>query len=143
MNAEMLRNNWALALAAFVGLVIVVLVLRHVVAGSAAGQLRRTRTRLAAERRNLRRATLVVARAENRLRELEARVDKVKPRHRQESREALEDATALAKIAQDKVLIAENHVRRVILEEFPPSEHQRLRAKCLPEALPDKRPFSF
>lgn len=143
MNAELLRNNWALAFAALLGLVIVVLMLRHLVAASAAGQLRRTRARLAAERRNLRRAALVVTRAEDRLRELEVRAAKVKPRHRQETREALEDARALAKIAQDKVLIAENHVRRVILEEFPPSEHQRLRAKYLPEAPPDKRPFSF
>jgi hypothetical protein len=119
------------------------LVLQRVVAASAGGQLRQTRKRLAAERRNLRRASLVVARAEARLRRLEGRADEVKPRLVQGSREALEDAKALAKIAHGKLLVAENHVRRVILEEFPPSEHQRLRAKYLPEAPPDKRPFSF
>lgn len=143
MDAELLRNNWALALAAVVGLVIALFLFVRVLSASARGQLRRVRKELAADCANLRKATAVVAKAGKQVSKLQRHADKVKPRHLQESKEALEDAKALAKIAHDKVLVSENHVRRVILEEFPPSEHQRLRAKYLPAEPLDKRPFSF
>jgi len=55
----------------------------------------------------------------------------------------VEDAKMLAKIANDKVLIAENHVRRVIHEEYPPVKQERLRKKYLPAQAADKRRFSF
>jgi hypothetical protein len=31
--------------------------------------------------------------------------------------------------ANDKVLVAENHVRRILLDEFPPAVHQQLLKK--------------
>lgn len=143
MNAELLQNNWALMLAVVVGCIIVSLVSVRIVGSTARGQLRRVRKTLAAERATLQRANAVVAKADRQARKLQQHADKAKPRHVQEAKEALEDAKALAKIANDKVLIAENHVRRVILEEFPPSKHRRLREKYLPENPPDKRPFTF
>ena len=45
--------------------------------------------------------------------------------------------------SDDKVLIAQNHVRKIILEEFPPKRHESLRAKILPDAALDKRPFTI
>lgn len=143
MNAELLQSNWAPIVASVVGIIIVLLAVLRIAGSSARGQLRRARKKLAAERAILQRANAVVAKAERQAGKLQQHANHVKPRLVQESKEALEDAKALAKIANDKVLIAENHVRRVILEEFPPSKHQRLRAKCLPETAPDKRPFSF
>lgn len=65
------------------------------------------------------------------------------PRRLAEAQGTLEDARALAHIARDRVQIAENHVRLVICEEFAPARQQRLREKYLPEAPPDRRPFSF
>ena len=50
---------------------------------------------------------------------------------------------SLAKIADDKAQVQANHVRRVIFEEFPPSRHEKLRARYLPQDVADKRPFSF
>jgi hypothetical protein len=41
------------------------------------------------------------------------------------------------------VLIAENHVRKIIVEEFPPRLHERLRERYLPGEGADSRPFSF
>ncbi|MFQ5983731.1 MAG: hypothetical protein ACE5KS_10215, partial [Woeseiaceae bacterium] len=84
-----------------------------------------------------------VEKAERTVKRLHDRAERAKPRHLQEAKKALDDATALAKIANDKVLIAENHVRRVIHEEYPPVKQERLRERYLPEQAPGKRPFSF
>ena len=55
----------------------------------------------------------------------------------------MQDAEALLKIASDQVLIAENHVRKIIVEEFPPKHHERLRRRYLPGEGDDGKPFSF
>ena len=60
-----------------------------------------------------------------------------------EAKEALQDALALEKIADDKAQVTANQVRRVIFEEFPPTRHEKLRRKYLPEDVRDNRPFSF
>ena len=49
----------------------------------------------------------------------------------------------LLKIAADQVLIAENHVRKIIVEEFPPNRHERMRGRFLPGEREDGKPFSF
>ena len=74
---------------------------------------------------------------------LRAKRESAKPRHVQETTEALEDAQALLKIAEDQVLIAANHVRKLILEEFPPTRQEQLRSKYLPDSAPDSKPFTF
>ena len=84
-----------------------------------------------------------VEKAEYVAKRLHDNADRAKPRHLQEAKEALQDARTLAKIANDKILIAENHVRRVIVEEFPPVRHEAMRQKYLPDAARDKRPFTF
>lgn len=143
MSPNLLQNHWALLLAAGIALIVALFLLAQRASASAPAQLRRVRTKLADERARLRRAERAIARAERRLRRLERRADRVKPRLVQETKAALEDAKALARIAQDQVMIAENHVRRVILEEFAPAKQQRLREKYLVKGPPDKRPFSF
>jgi septal ring factor EnvC (AmiA/AmiB activator) len=143
MNAELLLTNWALALAAALVVVILLIYFARLMLASAPAQLRQVRKKMARERVRLRKAEAAVATSERRLRSLRQEVDNVKPRLVQEAAEALSDAKALARIANDQVLIAENHVRRVILQEFAPAKQQRLRAKYLPDSPPDKRPFSF
>jgi hypothetical protein len=143
MNAEQLQTHWALILASATGLVLLIVAARHFIRTSARGQLRRTRKALDDARGRLRKAIAVVDKAERQKMRLSQHVDRVKPRVLQESSEALADARALAKIAADGVLVAENQLRRVILEEFPPSQHDRLRNRYLPEASRDKKPFTF
>jgi hypothetical protein len=143
MNTEVMRDHWALVVASALIIILLSLALLYSFRASARGQLRGLRRTLAAERLRSRKANAVVAKAQRRKERLLQRADKVKPRHLQEAHEALEDARALAKIADEGVLIAENHVRRVILEEFPLAQHEKLRRKYLPEAPRDKRPFTF
>ena len=143
MNAEDLQTHWALLLASATGVVLLLLGLAHFARTSARGQLRRMQKALDQERARLVKAKAVVDKAERQKSRLLRHADGVKPRLLQESAEALEDAKALAKIAAERVMIAENRLRRVILEEFPPTQHEKLRNRYLPEAPADKKPFTF
>lgn len=143
MDTQWLRENWALAIALVVMLSVAVLALLQAMRSSGRGQLRRARRDLGDKRRTLRRATAAVAAAQRKGERLQARADKVAPRHLEEARGELADARALAKIAHEQVLIAENHIRRIIVEEFPPAKQARLRARYRVDHHPDKKPFTF
>lgn len=143
MNSAIAQNNWALLVAgALVALAILVLLAR-MLRGSGRGQLRRALADLTEQRSQLKKSVAAARKAENTLDRLLQRQASVKPRHIEEAKGALQDARALEKIASDKVLIAQNQVRRVIHEEFPPDRQDRLRQKYLPGDGPDKTPFSF
>lgn len=143
MDATWLKANWALAVAAVVGTGLFFALAVHAFRRSARGQLRQVCRQLTAERRKHRKAERRVVKAERRKARLERRAHGVKPRALREAVEALADARALAKIAGDCVAIAENHVRRVIVEEFPPARHERLRRKYLPGPPAADKPFTF
>ncbi len=143
MEWNVLKSNWALAVAAIIGFIIALIVVAHLIRRSAWGQLRETRLTLAKARQDEAKALTSVERAERIARRLHENADRAKPRHLQEAKDALQDARALAKIANDKILVAENHVRRVIHEEYPPARQEVLRQKYLPEPERDKKPFSF
>ncbi len=140
---ELLRDNWALALAGAVTILVVGFMLVRRLADSAPARLRAARKRLAAERVLLRKAESAVERAERHVQALKARAQTVKPRILQEAVGKAADATALARIARDNVLVAEQRLRQVIHEEFAPAKQARLRARYLPESSSEKRPFSF
>ena len=143
MDWNIVKSNWALAVAAIIGFVIVLIVVAHLIRRSAWGQLHQTLQTLAKARQDEAKALKSVEKAEHIARRLHENADRAKPRHLQEAKDALQDARALAKIANDKILIAENHVRRVIHEEYSPVRQEALRQKYLPEPTRDKKPFSF
>jgi hypothetical protein len=137
------NTHWALLLASGTGLVLLLLAVARLVRTSARGQLRRMQKALQQERGRLEKAKAVVDKAERQKARLMQNPDRVRPRLLRESAEAVEDARALAKIAADRVLVAENHVRRVILDEFPPAQHETLRSRYLPDGPVNKKPFTF
>lgn len=143
MSWELLRSNWALVIAGILGALVAFSILVNLMRRSARGQLRRTRSELSRARRTQRSAAREARKAEQLVEKLSARRENVKPRILTEAAEALEDARSLAKIADDKVLIAENHVRRVIVGEFPPKKHERMRQRYLSGQQEDKDPFHF
>ena len=143
MNATELTENWALWAAAVPGLIVIVSVGRYLLRRTAGGRLRQVLKKQRQATKTVAKAHKLRAKAEARVRKLDARAQKVKPRILQEAREALEDALALQKIADDNALVQANHVRRVIFEEFPPARHEKLRAKYLPQDVEDGRPFTF
>jgi hypothetical protein len=131
MSPEFLIRNWALVAAIVVGFPAVLFVLRK--------WWRRTpRARLAATGRRLKLQIREFERAKDSLRTrtkefemLQSRADTVSPRRLQKAEEAVEDARAMAKIQYDKLLVAENRVREIILQEFPPRQHESLRPRYL------------
>lgn len=129
MNLEFLTRHWALALAGVLAAVITLFVVFRAWSDSAGGQLRAMHNALLRRRQELSRQQKRADKAENKLSKLRARADSVKPRHLQEAAEALEDTTALGKIANDQVMIAETRLRELILEEFPQKQHTALRAR--------------
>lgn len=143
MTPEILQQHWALVGASVVGTAVLLFVLWR-------AWLESPRGRLAAARRDLSEALRVARKRQkkahslaNRLEHLEARSESVQPIRLQEAAEAVQDARALLKIATDQVLIAENHVRKIIVEQYPPKHHERMRSRYLPGERAADRPFTF
>lgn len=143
MDIELLRENWGLAVAAVLFVLVAVVFARTMYRQSARGLLGIAARKLRRVEQHRARVTRAGERAEQRVAQLKSRQDAIKPRILAEASGALADAKALAKIADDQRLVAAQQLRRVIYEEFPPSRHDALRKKYLPGDGPDDRPFSF
>ncbi len=143
MNLESLQSNWAIWLALLAVLVAVVALAPKLLRKTSSAKLKRVVADMQQARKDLRKTVRGTLKAEKKLEKLTKHAERVKPRVLQEAKEAVEDAQALRKILNDKVLVTENHVRRVIHDEFPPTAHDRLRRKYLPKDIEDNRPFSF
>ncbi len=50
-----------------------------------------------------------------------------------ETEDRASDLITMLAHAKENVMVAENHVRRVLLEEYPPARHKLLLEKFLPE----------
>lgn len=97
-----------------------------------------SRGRLNKQRRELRhrlyqhgQAQRAADKAARKFEAMNARASKVKPRVLRECEATAEDMRRMLVHAKDKVLVAENHVRKIILDEFPPAEHPKLVEKYL------------
>ncbi len=143
MNLESLQSNWAIWLALAAILFAVAVLTPKLLKMTSRSKLKRVLENMKAARKELRKSTKSLRKKEKKLQKLLPRGDRVKPRVLKEAKEAVEDGRALAKILQDKVMVAETHVRRIIHDEFPPAQHDRLRDKYLAPEKEDKRPFSF
>ena len=143
MTPTDLQQHWALIGAAALGAIVLLFAGWRAWLDSSRGRLRAARRRLLRKRREAERRLRAGERAKARLDGLVGRSESVKPVRLQEARGALQDAEALLRIASDQVLIAENHVRKIIVEEFPPKHHERLRSRYLPGEGDDGKPFSF
>ncbi len=143
MDIEFLLSHWGLLAATALLLVVAVNIALLSWQRSASGQLRHALAAMQEQRRVSANAADATDKAESRLDGLMQARDRVRPSLLQEAREALQDARALQKIADDRLLVSENYVRRIIHEEFPPIKQYKLRLRYLPADVRDPRPFSF
>ena len=143
MTLSFLEQHWALVSASIVATAVLLFASWRGWQDSPRGRLGAARRRLRDKRAEARKQLKAMQQLSSRLEGLEARAGSVQPRRLREAAEAVQDAEALLKIARDQVLIAENHVRKIIVEEFPPKRHDRMRSKYLPGELDDGKPFSF
>ena len=143
MIPENLQANWAVWLALAAVMIAIVAIAPRLLRRTSSAKLKRVVDDMRKARKDLKKCLRTTKKAEKKLESMAKRAERVKPRLLQEAKEAVEDARALQKILNDKVLVTENHVRRVIYDEYPPKLHDRLRKKFLPQDIEDKRPFSF
>ena len=143
MTVDVLQQHWALFVAGIVGTAVLLFAGLRAWLDSARGRLhaarRHLRERQVAAQRQRRRLAKLSARLET----LQKRAASVKPIRLQEATEAVQDGAALLKIANDQRLIAENRVRKIIVEEFPPKDHERMRSRFLKDEREDGKPFTF
>jgi hypothetical protein len=143
MTSTFLQQHWALVGASIVGIAVLLFVLWRAWLDSARGRLGAARRQLRTRCLEAQKQRKALQRLSARLDGLESKASAVKPRHLREAAEAVQDAEALLKIAADQVLIAENHVRKIVVEEFPPNRHERMRSRYLPGEREDGKPFTF
>lgn len=143
MTLEFVSKNWALVAASVLGTAVLLFVIFRVFQDSARGRLQATVRALRDRERQASVAHKAAEKASVALERLRRDVGSVKPRRLQEASEALEDARALARIAADQVLVARNHVRKIILEEYPPRRHDRMRQRYLRQDPADDKPFTM
>lgn len=143
MDLESLQPDWVIWLASVSLIIVLVILIAHLFKRTSRGKLNVVLAHLKQAGKDHRKSQRALAKAEKKLRRLMARAARVKPRVLQEAKETVEDARAMTGILNDKVMVAENNVRRVILDEFPPVRHQRMRDKYLPQDEKDTRPTSF
>ncbi len=140
MSPEFLMKNWALVAASVLGTAILLFVLFRAYQDSSRGRFKAAVVQLRKREREARAARNAVDKAATKLERLRAKAASVKPRHVQEASESLEDARALLKIADDQVLVGRNHVRKLIVEEYPPKRHEAMRDRYLGQETPFDHP---
>ena len=143
MDTNPLLANWALLAAIVPVSIVVVAIVLSSFLRSARGQLSRVNRQHQVAEQAWQAARRDTERAVRKLEKLEAKAETVKPRELQEARDKVADCQSLEKILDDKAQVTMNHLRRVIFEEFPPTRHEEMRAKYLPQDVEDGRPFSF
>lgn len=143
MTLEFATTHWALLSASVLGLAVVMFVVWRIWLDSVRGQLRGALQRLRKAEHDVTRQQLAVRRSAATLARLQANAESVKPSRLQEVAGTMQDAEALLKIATDQVVIARNHVRRIIVEEYPPKKHEEMRNKYLGQVDDKGLPFSF
>lgn len=143
MTLDYLSRNWALVAASVLVTAVLLFVVFRAYQDSAKGRLQAKAKQLRAREQDARAARKAVDKAVASLDRLRAKADSVRPRRVEEASGALEDARALQKIADDQVLIARNHVRKIILEEYPPKRHEAMRTRYLGQDAGDQKPFTM
>lgn len=131
MTVDWIAANWALVIASVLALALLLFVGWRVWEDSAGGRLQIARRNYERSRRE---RNAIQRRADARthkLARLRDRAQDVSPRRLEEVAADLEDARALLKIAEDRVLVTAARLREIIVEEYPPRRHDALRRRYL------------
>lgn len=138
-----LREYWALVAASVLIVAVVLQALWQMYARSPGALLRRGLRELRNRRQERTALARRARRAKRRLQRMQGKTQSVRPVRLAAARDDLSDAESLVKIAHDQVLVAENHVRRIIVEQFPPDKQEKLRARFRVDAAASNKPFTF
>jgi hypothetical protein len=143
MNEAWIRDHWALLGAGAAILAVIAVLVVAAYRGSRRGRLASFARQQKQERRALAAAVTAAQRAHGRVERLEKKAKRVAPRTLDEAQGALTDARRLVEIRAGALQVAENHLRMIIVEEFPPGRHEALRRRYGVAEHPNNRPFTF
>ena len=143
MGETWIREHWALLGAGMALLAVIVVLLLVLYRRSRRGRLASFARAKKVERRSLDLSINAARKARARLERLEKKAGRVAPKTLDKARGALQDAVRLVEIRKGALQVAENHLRMIIVEEFPPARHEALRKRFGVSQHPDNRPFSF
>ncbi len=143
MNRDWLVQHWALIAAMATAAAALLAVAVSLWSRSRAARLKRALRQRRRRERALEKAARSARRLGRSLRRLEEKAEKIAPKRLSEARGQAEDARRLCEIAADQLLVAENHLRKIIVEEFPPGRHEALRRRYRLSDVPRKAAFSF
>ncbi|MEO1248132.1 MAG: hypothetical protein AAFX56_20845 [Pseudomonadota bacterium] len=136
-------QHWALFAAATAAAVAVTAIAILLWRQSRSGRLRRALKLRRQRLRALAKAAKCARRAKHVLSRLQAKSATIAPNRLVEAEGRYQDCRRLAEIAADQLLVAENRLRKIIVEEFPPGRHEALRQRYRLLDAPAKKPFSF
>lgn len=102
------------------------------------------------QRRELRHRLYELARAERsaqaaarRFSKLQRNASNVEPMKLDEAEAQAKDMQTMLGHARDKVMVAQNHLRRIILDHYPPARQEKMLRKYVPQQAGKALPFSF
>jgi hypothetical protein len=143
MNETWIREHWALVGAVAAAGVAALIILVSLLARSRRGRMTALGRQHGRERRALLVAESRYVKARQRLERLERKIERVPPRRLEEARGALTDARRLVEIRFGALQVAENRLRTIITEEYPPKRHDALRRRYGVAEHAENRPFTF
>ena len=143
MTPDWLVQHWALVAAVATATAALVVVAVRLWLRSRAARLGRALRQRRRRELELQKAARSARRIARSLRRLEEKAGKIAPKRLSEAEGRAQDARRLYEIAADQLLVAENHVRKIIVEEFPPGQHETLRRRHRLSDVPRKAAFSF
>ena len=143
MDDTWIREHWALVGAAAAAGVAALIILVSLLRQSRWGRMRTLVRQHGRERRALATAEKQFVKARQNLERLEQKIERIAPRKLDEARGALTDARRLVEIRFGALQVAENRLRTVITEEYPPKHHDALRRRYGVAEHAENRPFTF
>ncbi len=143
MPVSALKEYWALVAAVALATLVLVILLVVLYRRSRRGRLGKLLRDRKHELKALKAAAAQLEKASRRLERLEQSAGRQPPKKLDTARGARDDATMLCEIRQGTLAAAEHRLRQLIVEEYPPNSHDRMRQRYALTEHADVRPFSF
>lgn len=131
---QVFPQYWALIVASILGLAIALFVVFRLFQDSRRGQLASALNELREREQALHSTSKSVSKLLAKFEKMAASGDKVPPNKLLAAKDALAEARETEALLQDQVLVLRNNARNIILQDYPPTQHEAMCRKYLGEA---------
>ncbi len=130
---QVFPQYWALIVASILGLAIALFVVFRLFQDSRRGQLASALNELRAREQSLHSTSKRVSKLLKKCEKQAASGDKVPPNKLLGAKDALAEARETEALLKDQVLVLRNNARNIILQDYPPTQHEAMCRKYLGE----------